>query len=70
MPRVGFEPMIPAYERAKTVRALNCAVTVISYQLCLVHVFITEYMTAAQTGGYALTEGSTVIVYIWKFAEN
>jgi hypothetical protein len=29
MPRVGFEPTIPAFERAKTVHALDSAVTVI-----------------------------------------
>jgi hypothetical protein len=29
MPRVGFEPMIPAFERAKTVHALDGAATVI-----------------------------------------
>jgi hypothetical protein len=29
MPLVGFEPMIPALERAKTVRALHRSVTVI-----------------------------------------
>jgi hypothetical protein len=29
MPRVGFEPKIPAFERAKTVHALDCAATVI-----------------------------------------
>jgi hypothetical protein len=29
MPRVGFEPMIPAFERAKTVYALDRAATVI-----------------------------------------
>jgi hypothetical protein len=29
MPRVGFEPTIPAFERAKTVHALDRAVTVI-----------------------------------------
>jgi hypothetical protein len=29
MPRVGFEPMIPAFERAKTVHALDRAATVI-----------------------------------------
>jgi hypothetical protein len=28
MPRVGFEPMIPASQRAKTVHALDCAATV------------------------------------------
>jgi hypothetical protein len=29
MSRVGFEPMIPAFERAKTVHALDRAATVI-----------------------------------------
>jgi hypothetical protein len=29
MPRVGFDPTIPAFERAKTVHALYCAATVI-----------------------------------------
>jgi hypothetical protein len=29
MPRVGFEPTIPAFERAKTVHALDCTATVI-----------------------------------------
>jgi hypothetical protein len=29
MPWVGFEPTIPAFERAKTVHALDCAATVI-----------------------------------------
>jgi hypothetical protein len=31
MPRVGFEPTIPVFERAKTVRALDRAGTVIGY---------------------------------------
>jgi hypothetical protein len=30
MPQVGFEPTIPAFERAKIVHALDSAVTVIS----------------------------------------
>jgi hypothetical protein len=30
MPRVGFEPRIPAFERAKTVHALYRAATVIA----------------------------------------
>jgi hypothetical protein len=29
MHQVGFEPTIPAFERAKTVYALDCATTVI-----------------------------------------
>jgi hypothetical protein len=31
MPCLGFEPTIPASERAKTVRALDTSVTVIGY---------------------------------------
>jgi hypothetical protein len=31
MPRVGFEPTIPAFERAKTVHVLHCAATVIGH---------------------------------------
>jgi hypothetical protein len=31
MPRVGFEPTIPMFERAKTVHALDRAFTVIGY---------------------------------------
>jgi hypothetical protein len=29
MPRVGFEPTIPVFERANTVHALDCAAAVI-----------------------------------------
>jgi hypothetical protein len=29
MPQVGFEPIIPVFERAKTVHALDSAATVI-----------------------------------------
>jgi hypothetical protein len=31
MPRVGFEPKIPVFERAKTVHPLDLAATVIDY---------------------------------------
>jgi hypothetical protein len=31
MPRVGFEPMIPAFERAKAVHALDRTATVIGH---------------------------------------
>jgi hypothetical protein len=31
MPRVGLEPMIPVFERAKTVHALDRAATVIGH---------------------------------------
>jgi hypothetical protein len=33
MPWVGFEPTIPAFERAKTIHALDCATTVIGHYL-------------------------------------
>jgi hypothetical protein len=31
MPRVGFEPMIPVFEQAKTFHTLDCTVTVIDH---------------------------------------
>jgi hypothetical protein len=37
MPRVGFEPMIPVFERAKKVHALDRAATVIAKQRVYVH---------------------------------
>jgi hypothetical protein len=41
MPRVGFEPTIPAFERAKTVHALDRAATVIGCNLNTTLYFIT-----------------------------
>jgi hypothetical protein len=35
MPQVGFEPMIPVFERAKTVNALDRAAAVIGFRLCI-----------------------------------
>jgi hypothetical protein len=35
MPRVGFQPTIPALERAKTVHVLQGAATVIAFLFCL-----------------------------------
>jgi len=34
MPRVGFEPTIPVFERLKTVRALDCAANWIGSDDC------------------------------------
>jgi hypothetical protein len=34
MPRVGFEPPIPVFERAKTAHALDRAATVIRSSIC------------------------------------
>jgi hypothetical protein len=31
MPQVGFKPMIPVFERAKTRHALDCTATVIGW---------------------------------------
>jgi hypothetical protein len=35
MPRVGFKPTIPTFERAKTVPALDSAATVVGVELSL-----------------------------------
>jgi hypothetical protein len=37
MPRVGYEPMIPAFERAKTFHALDRAATVIGNDIGTPH---------------------------------
>jgi hypothetical protein len=39
MPRVGFEPTIPVFERAKTVHALDRAVTVIRIRCIYISYF-------------------------------
>jgi hypothetical protein len=39
MPRVGFEPTIPVFERAKTVHALDRATTVLCIRLlCITYI--------------------------------
>jgi hypothetical protein len=48
MPRVGFEPTIPGFERAKTVHALDCAATVIGYVRGV-------YVKCAETKGQGLS---------------
>jgi hypothetical protein len=40
MSRVGFEPTIPAFERAKTVHALDRAATVIGFDLSSIRFFL------------------------------
>jgi hypothetical protein len=42
MPRVGFEPTIPAFQRAKIVHALDRATTVISLDGITVHLNIRQ----------------------------
>jgi hypothetical protein len=50
MPRVGFEPTAPVFERAKTVHALDRAATVISTRSC----YDTKFCSAGY-GGYRKT---------------
>jgi hypothetical protein len=42
MPRVGFEPTIPSFERAKTIHALDRTATVIDHYVIHIHIFIKE----------------------------
>jgi hypothetical protein len=42
MPRVGFEPTIPAFERAKTVHALDLAATVIGCEGVYTYSYLCE----------------------------
>jgi predicted tellurium resistance membrane protein TerC len=46
MPRLGFEPTITAFERAKIVRALDCVATVIGF---------TQYMVVTYLANICVT---------------
>jgi hypothetical protein len=54
MPRVGFEPTIPVFERAKTVHASDRAVTVTgthetALHNCLENIFINNLFPSGKT---------------------
>jgi hypothetical protein len=44
MPWVGFEPTIPAFERAKTVHALHCATTMIGLHIQIRKQILVEHL--------------------------
>jgi hypothetical protein len=46
MPRVGFEPTIPVFERVKTVHALERAATVIGEEIVTTAEFTLEICSA------------------------
>jgi hypothetical protein len=45
MPRVGFEPTVPVFERGKTVHALDRAATVIGLTQNMAFIFETVLIT-------------------------
>jgi hypothetical protein len=49
MPQVGFEPMIPVFERAKTVRALERTATVIGLESSTAHKIKESLVTLERT---------------------
>jgi hypothetical protein len=51
MPRVGFEPTMTVFERAKTVHALDHATTVISGNCTSTHKLLTVFKQDAQIKG-------------------
>jgi hypothetical protein len=58
MPRVGFEPTIPVFERARTVHALYRAVTVTGRRAsnrvkCECYVYATENLAERSNGAEA-----------------
>jgi hypothetical protein len=53
MRRVGFEPTMPVFERAKTVHVLHCAATVIGRTL---HVTYLSYYFATYVQLYQTVE--------------
>jgi hypothetical protein len=56
MPRVGFESMIPVFERAKTVHTLDRAATVIGYVTYMNIKFLSEEVTSVSA--YPQPDGS------------
>jgi hypothetical protein len=62
MPRVGFEPTIPAFERAKTVHALDLAATVIGWSL--ISVLIMPKVS------YSLMEIDMSVAFIYRDCGN
>jgi hypothetical protein len=49
MPRLGFEPTIQMFERAKSFYALDCAATVIGTELYKLFYLMTEYRWLARS---------------------
>jgi hypothetical protein len=53
MPREGFEPTIPVFERAKTVHASDRAATMIDniciYKYILVWIYLRKFVTMSQS---------------------
>jgi hypothetical protein len=65
MPRVGFEPTIPVFERAKTVHALDCAATVIGYTVTFTCIKENSAMTLQITHStYMMIPPDTETVYV------
>jgi hypothetical protein len=52
MPRAGFEPNIPVFERAKTVHALDREATVIGNCQGIVYVFMYTYASTVDASKY------------------
>jgi hypothetical protein len=66
MPWVGFEPMIPAFKQAKTVHALDCAATVISF-----HSFMYGLFKVAVSSWDCMSNGTMINKYwIWEAVEG
>jgi hypothetical protein len=68
MIRVGFEPTIPVFERAKTVHALDRAVTVIGSEVCFSEIIVgntlllPEYFFAVQSALQTVISRCLIVV--------
>jgi hypothetical protein len=60
MPRVGFEPKIPVFERAKTVHAIDRATTVIG---CLIDLCILNNFTVLE---YSVYTKQNIVILLTK----
>jgi hypothetical protein len=61
MPRVGFEPTTPVFQRAKTVHALDRAATVIGKQTAT---FNKKYLVADRNVNRNVIVGSKVVILL------
>jgi hypothetical protein len=67
MPRVGFEPTIPAFERAKTVHALDRTTTVIGSNIIGLKIYVNGYFaTLHQVISLCSVERYVVTLYIYN----
>jgi hypothetical protein len=68
MPWVGFEPMIPAFERAKTVHALDRTATVIQTSVCFIQMLLSVVLYQSMHRVHSDLDAVTARIYsCWNY---